>query len=380
MSPLLSIVVPTKNRYKYLKHLIVLIEDFNSNEIELIIQDNSDDNSEFLEYLNANEYKCVKYFYENKKLSQAGNSDLAIYNSTGQYVCFIGDDDGVTKHIMECVRWMRDNDVDALSSSLAFYMWPDCISTIDPTSSLTYKPFKVGYRIVNPQEALKKVFNIGCVNMGELPSVYQGIVRRTVLDQIYAIGNTYHPGPSPDMACAVALSFFVEKYVRVDFPIIITGASVHHGGGIDKLKNRIANIEDVPFLPQNAKEDWEKNIPNVWTSATVWPESAIKSLRYLNKDELIKKINFEHMLAKFFVFHFEIKEKAIKLSTNKMKLYFYVLKILFSRYFNAGIRILSRKLHLRLLDSKKMTLNLSTIQDANDYLCIQYPNFKINNN
>ncbi len=379
MNPLLSIVVPTKNRYKYLKHLITLIESFNSSEIELLIQDNSDDNSEFLEYLENIKFSCVKYLYEQKKLSQAGNSDLAIYNSSGEYVCFIGDDDGVTKHIIDCVYWMKENQVDALSSSLAFYMWPDCISHIDPTSSLTYKPFNGDFEITDAQFELKKVLENGCVNMGKLPSVYQGIVKRTVLEKIYSIGNTYHPGPSPDMACAVALSFFVEKYVRVDFPIIITGASVHHGGGIDKLKNRIANIEDVPFLPQNAKENWEKNIPSVWTSATVWPESAIKSLRYLNKGELIKKINFEYMLAKFLVFHFEIKEKAIKLSSNKMTLYFYVLKILFSRYFNAGIRILSRKLNLRLLDSKKMILNLNTIEDANDYLCTQYPNFKINN-
>jgi len=379
MNPLLSIVVPTKNRYKYLKHLITLIESFNSTDLELLIQDNSDDNSDFLEYLNNNKFNSVKYFYENKKLSQAGNSDLAIYNSTGEYVCFIGDDDGVTKHIVDCVKWMKMNQIDALSSSLAFYMWPDCISHIDPTASLTYKPFNGYFEITDAQIELKKVMENGCVNMGKLPSVYQGIVKRTVLEKIYSIGNTYHPGPSPDMACAVALSFFVEKYVRLDFPIIITGASVHHGGGIDKLKNRIANIEDVPFLPQNAKEKWEKNIPSVWTSATVWPESAIKSLRYLNKDELIKKINFEYMLAKFLVFHFEIKEKAIKLSSNKMKLYFYVLKILFSRYFHAGIRILSRKLNLRLLDSKKMILNLNTIEDANDYLCTQYPNFKINN-
>ena len=47
-SPLLSIVVPTKNRYYYLLKLIELVESIGSPELELVIQDNSDDNDEFL--------------------------------------------------------------------------------------------------------------------------------------------------------------------------------------------------------------------------------------------------------------------------------------------------------------------------------------------
>ena len=49
MGYLLSIVVPTKNRYYYLKSLIKLVQSFNSNEIELVVQDNTENNSEILE-------------------------------------------------------------------------------------------------------------------------------------------------------------------------------------------------------------------------------------------------------------------------------------------------------------------------------------------
>ena len=101
---LLSIVVPTKNRYYYLKFLIQLIENLHSEEIEMVIQDNSDDNKEFLEYLNLKKYNFIRYDYIEGQIPRSDNSDKGILNSTGEYICFIGDDDGVTKYIVDCVH------------------------------------------------------------------------------------------------------------------------------------------------------------------------------------------------------------------------------------------------------------------------------------
>ena len=50
-APLLSIIIPTKDRYKYLKILISLIDSYNLSELELIIQDNTSDNTEILKFL-----------------------------------------------------------------------------------------------------------------------------------------------------------------------------------------------------------------------------------------------------------------------------------------------------------------------------------------
>ena len=57
---LLSIVVPTKNRYYYLKYLIRLVDNLHSEEVELVIQDNSDYNNEFVEYLKK---KSFNHYY-----------------------------------------------------------------------------------------------------------------------------------------------------------------------------------------------------------------------------------------------------------------------------------------------------------------------------
>ena len=45
METLLSIIVPTKNRYFYLKEMINMFQSYSNKSTELIIQDNSTDNT-----------------------------------------------------------------------------------------------------------------------------------------------------------------------------------------------------------------------------------------------------------------------------------------------------------------------------------------------
>ena len=84
--PLLSFVVPTKNRYLYLYSLINQIASFNDERIELVIQDNSENNQEILEFLNLNKYSFISYYWDNKSLTMTENSDLAVEHAKGEYV------------------------------------------------------------------------------------------------------------------------------------------------------------------------------------------------------------------------------------------------------------------------------------------------------
>ena len=123
MEPIISVVVPTKNRYKYLKHLIVLIESFKDPRIELLIHDNSDNNSEILEFFSGKEFVSTVYYCDTDKLSMGSNAERGINLAKGEYVCFIGDDDGVCRNIADCAEWMKQNDIDAVRSLYLNYSW-----------------------------------------------------------------------------------------------------------------------------------------------------------------------------------------------------------------------------------------------------------------
>ena len=124
---LLSIVVPTKNRYFYLKELIELVERLHSNKVELVIQDNTADNSEILSFMNEKKYSFINYNHIEESISMTENSDAAILNSRGEYICFIGDDDGVVNNILHVVQYMKEHDIDAVVPKKLEYNWPDFV-------------------------------------------------------------------------------------------------------------------------------------------------------------------------------------------------------------------------------------------------------------
>lgn len=373
MKPLLSIVVPTKDRYKYLKHLIALIDSFHSKDIELVLQDNTANNAEILEFLKQKEYPYIKYAHRAEQIPVFYNADLAVLNASGEYVCLIGDDDGVTKHIIDCVKWMKNNDIDVVVPAFIQYLWPDFNdkSFGKHSAIVTYEIFSNKREIVNINDALNKSLKEGFINRGILPSVYHGIVKRNILDNIYHVGGTFFPGASPDIACGVALCFTANKYARVDFPIVISGASAEHGGGIRKLKDKLAQIEALPFLPHNAKDNWEKNIPKIWSGETVWPESAIKALRYMGRADLIKKVNFEFAQARFIMAHPAYWRLAFKVTNNYLKLFYYLIKIYSIRIMNYILR--------RLKSNNQIIAhhNMKDIQEVQACLLKQYPSFDI---
>ena len=77
MSVILSVVVPTKNRYFYLDYLLRYFVTITSDKIELIIQDNSDDGSSSLIKDELNRYSDprIHYFKLEGHVSQTENCD-----------------------------------------------------------------------------------------------------------------------------------------------------------------------------------------------------------------------------------------------------------------------------------------------------------------
>lgn len=377
MQPLLSIVVPTKDRYKYLKSLILLISDFNVSNIELVIQDNTVENFEILDFIES-KFDFIKYFHTKEQISISQNSDLAILNSCGKYVCFLGDDDGITRNILSAVDWMERNNVEVVVPTEISYFWPDFVNSITGTlsGSLSYKKIEFNAIQLNPLVTLEQIMSKGFINRGLLPLVYHGIVRRDTLNKIYDIGGTFFPGASPDIANGVALSLICTKYFKIDFPIIISGASRSHGAGIRKMKGRVADLDTLPFLPVGTKNNWEEEIPLIWTGETIWADSAIKALKYMGRKNLIHKVNFEYLLAWFSCMNPSLWRMGYNLSKNKLffifRSSFFILKRL--------ILAINRKITMKLFnynDGQIIIKGLNDIRDAEKDLMIKYPNFTI---
>lgn len=368
--PLLSIVVPTKDRYFYLKKLIELLDGFCFDNVEMVIQDNTENNSDIRQYLESNEYGFIVYDHHSEPMPITKNSDLAVQHSSGEYVCFIGDDDGVTRYIIDCVQWMKKNGIDVVLPSTVSYSWPDAKGNhkagLDLSSKISFDRFTGKLEEKDSMSTLKELMQRGCVDRGDIPLLYHGIVKRTVLDKIYAKCQTYFPGPSPDIANGVALCLVSPHFYTVDLPITIAGASKHHGGGIKKMKNRAADIDSVPFLPPHAKENWDKRIPLIWTGETVWCESAVKAMINMGRKDLADNVNYEALYSRFSTFHYPLRELAYNLTANKYLLFTKSNWGVVVRYWNALLRMI--RLHFNFNGNKVIKTGLDNIVSAVTYL------------
>lgn len=383
MNPLLSIIVPTKDRYEYLKPLIELVKGFAFDEVELVVQDNTKNNGEILQFIQELDYPHLKYFHTPEQISVSDNCDLGILNSTGKYLCLLGDDDGVSKHILEAVHWMDKNKVEVLRSTMMSYKWPSFnFSKIANFSAvLMLGIYNKSKTKINPVAELHKSLKSGGGSVYNLPKVYHGIAKRSTMDKIYKIGGTYFPGASPDISNAVAMCFVTDNFMYWDFPIIIPGNSIRTGGDAQKYKGQCAPVSEIAFLPKDTEKKWESFIPKVWSAETIMPESLCKSLRYMGKEDFIKHLDKEMMLAHFVVGHPELKNLANAKTQNKIKLNYYIGSLLFSKYLiGAYNKILNRIFSVIYYKGShtggffnkrnyyRINRGLHSIHDANDFI------------
>ncbi|MDD3038175.1 glycosyltransferase [Bacteroides sp.] len=365
MTPLLSIIIPTKGRYNYLKEILDLILSFDSKEFELIIQDNTSDNAVFIPFLNTINDPRFKYYYESSHLTSVENFDKAVLNTSGKYIAFIGDDDFLLRNICDIVSFMNNNDIDAVKFRRANYYWSD---DFRKNSLLTTGLYSKKIKYLSPIESLKKVLSNGCQEIDLLPSLYYGIVKKESLDKIYAIGNTYFPGNSADIANGVALSFFIKKYAFINLPIIVPGTSRNTGGGVYAKKNKTLSLDEVSFISKKAIEKWDSSLPRIWNGSLVWPESALSALKYVDRRDFIQYLNYKNIWLAYSDISHEFFLDAKKRYRNSLSFYIAKSRVFMVRVIRSAlnriIRIIVKKYKL----DGHYYANIGSIVEAEEFL------------
>lgn len=296
MRPLLSLVVPTKNRQKYAISLLQGVHAFESQELEVIIQDNSDEASlkEFVTGLNDHR---IRYFYCAEPLTMHQNFELAIDNACGEYVCAIGDDDGIIiPAAIASMRQAKSLGADAILTEMYSYSWPGTRHRIwgdmgGPIFSRRIYP-GLSEQTLDSRAELGKLFIRGSVDgLGLLPRVYQGFVSLASLTALKERSGTYFPGASPDMANAVGLVPFVGKMLFDPRITLISGHSPGSGGGQGAAGKHHGELEHVDHLPQETIRNWDPAIPRFWSGTTIYAQTVIEAARAV---DLSHKYDFNY--------------------------------------------------------------------------------------
>jgi glycosyltransferase involved in cell wall biosynthesis len=336
MQPLLSIVIPTKNRYEY---LIILLQELlrsKNNAFEIIVQDNSDNNSNFLTFIKTIKDNRLFYNHTTEWLSVCDNCNKGVALTKGEFVCMIGDDDGilVEQSIKFCER-MKANGIDAVLINACSYVWPDVIHAIwgnTLSGKLEMTKYTGNIININLERELNAVLAEGAgFGMGKLPRVYHGIISKSVLTNLWNKSGSYFPGPSPDMSNAIGLIPFTKKAVQLDFPLVISGHGAKSTGGQAQRKEHHGLIEKQSFLPKDTVNKWDHKIPYFWSGHTIWAESARRALNASGQEIKTNEINYDYLYASCFIYeHFHKKVfDAIKVNRNSLEICFTWIKIIY---------------------------------------------------
>jgi len=388
MNPILSIVIPTRNRGIYCIEAIKSILSIPDQDFELVVQDNSDNLilKELVE-------KCISdnrllYNFSPQPLSSIENFNIALGMANGKYVCLIGDDDGVIPEILKVTRWANSRGIESVCSNAYIgYAWPGVYKSFN-TGAISLPIFKDNVVFQKPLRKLPELLKNGFLDYYKfnLPRVYHGIVKKSCLEEIKNKTGRFIGGLSPDIYSTVALSAIVEKHVILNVPFTISGVCNSSTSADSSRQKHCGSLEDAPHLRNTNIYNWEPEIPKYYSVETIWSETGIKSLKENTIPILLELFSLEKMVAASLISSHSIKKLIFEktrqhLKNKKVNWAWFFIKVVVQIFLTLA-RLIPKKINnarLKLFSNGRIIYNIPNISQAKiklgEIICHEKYNF-----
>lgn len=258
--PLLSIIIPTKNRQYTCLFAIESVLRLKEKDIEIIIQDCSD--SDILKDQIVKKFGLdsrLKYEHTYSNPSMTENWNRAFERSCGIYKCGIGDDDAVLDNIYEVAKWAYENQIEAVGHSKnCLYFWPDFTSKIEYQSNLLIKsePFSNTIRILDKEELnqiIKTMATIPSMVYTKLPMVYHCLLSNTLIDKLVAKTGKLLDSTSLDVYSSICLASIVDRYYVYKNPFTLPGACGSSNSNSASLKKIARHFREFKTIERDSR-------------------------------------------------------------------------------------------------------------------------------
>jgi len=368
MYPVLSVVIPTKNRQKYCFAAVKQILSLQLDGIEIVVQDNSDENllQKQIESFHA---PNIRYNYTSEILSFVDNFSNALSMATGDYICMIGDDDGILPNILDVVMMAKEKGYDAVIPGLnAVYMWP----SLQPIMKNGENGYLMVTQLSRKEKTVEDVKNnlISLLKQGgqnyqqlNIPRLYHGIVSRNSLEKVYSATGKYFDGLTPDIYMATALCFTCKKVFKLYYPITVSGICPKSGSADSATGRHTGKLENAPHFRGHSKYEWEDRVPSIYSVESIWAETILHALKNFQQEPVSKYFSIEILdsicLNRYPQFREIILSHASKYKIPLWKLYY----LIYSRQSLLLLKKIVRKIFRRRKTVVKYT-NVSDIEFA----------------
>lgn len=247
-----SILIPSSNGGKYLYYAVKSVLNNKYDACEVIVSLNNTTDKSDLKIRKIKD-KRLKIIKTPKYFSMVKHYEWLIKKARGDWVSIIGDDDGVVhnffKKIDDILKKFKDHNLQAISSSRAYYYWEGIEHIYGKTVVRYLDTGKM--KIKNSKiELFKTLFGFSAYQ--NLPLLYtSGIVKKEILDQITLKSkNRFYNEPNPDVYSALVITLFTKKFLRVEKPLFWMGTSGKSNAVnlINDLSKKKLDIKNNIFL------------------------------------------------------------------------------------------------------------------------------------
>ena len=239
--PLISIVIPTRDRHETLEYTIQTILQQKFDNYEIIVSDNNS-SKETRNIINNINLEKIRYVRSNIDLTLCESWEQAVSNAQGEYVMGISDNDGLIDGSLEFIAKLLEVNNNPLVINFVKnnYHWPELEITGNMMILHSIKEF----------EQLEQIDGISLIQevltntkqFYRLPMIYNSIVNRKLIEQMISFnGKIFNALSSPDVYSGFMIAYFSKFYLKLNIPVTIAGNSAK-SIGVNCLRNHKSEV------------------------------------------------------------------------------------------------------------------------------------------
>jgi len=244
-----SIVIPTRERHDVLQYSLRTALALPQQNVEIVVMDNCS-SPETYELVKQYDDSRIRYHRSDVRLSMSENWELGLSKVTGDYVFFLGDDDGIMPDAIQLAmrihQWYPDK---ILAWKPIVWMWPTTI--VEPYRNVLHMHISKKVELRDSKESLRKLYSYEN-NFHESPGVYNAIVPMSFMRKFCADHGKYFFSPVPDIYSGIVNSYFTENHIYSYRPLSVWGLS-KHSTGVSYSFSHLASSSVDQFHSENKK-------------------------------------------------------------------------------------------------------------------------------
>jgi hypothetical protein len=247
--PVISILIPTRNRPSYLTSLFSIVERCRDSRIQFLVSDNSDAPLDSVPLM-----KNVIFYRPERVLSMTDHWNFLSQKATGKYLAFMGDDDAfIPSALLDLCNLLEKDNSDIVWTPTAGYGWP----TMDNEGHFFHRSY-LKEPLVNLQDARLRILNM---DYSPIPIPYNNTLfkRQIMLDFLQDNPTErFFSSRIPDVNAGVKILFLAKSQMKFDQLTFISGSSSISNGLLTRSNlnhPRTLEFNDPQFNPlSNRKE------------------------------------------------------------------------------------------------------------------------------